>query len=118
MRPTISILGTGGTIASTDGADGATPSKSSEALVTAVPQLADYAALDVREVAQRPSFDMDIPTLEELRRAIRETVEGVPTALSSLTGQTRWRSRRTISIWRSTSACRSSSPAHSGVPTR
>ncbi|GAA0234871.1 asparaginase [Haladaptatus pallidirubidus] len=76
MRPTISILGTGGTIASTDGADGATPSKSSEALVTAVPQLADYAALDVREVAQRPSFDMDIPTLEELRRAIRETVEG------------------------------------------
>ncbi|WP_049972258.1 asparaginase [Haladaptatus cibarius] len=75
MAQTITILGTGGTIASTDETGGAKPSKNSEALVEAVPQLADYADLDVREVAQRPSFDMDIPTLEELRQAIEGAVE-------------------------------------------
>ncbi|WP_266080879.1 asparaginase [Haladaptatus caseinilyticus] len=74
MRPTITILGTGGTIASTDDADGAKPTMSSESLVEAVPQLADDAEIDVREVAQKPSFSMDFQTIESLRGTIREII--------------------------------------------
>lgn len=74
MRPHITILGTGGTIASTDSATGAGPSKRSEELVEAVPQLDDYADLDVREVSQRPSFDMDFSTLEPLRQTVEHVV--------------------------------------------
>lgn len=74
MRPQITILGTGGTIASTDSATGAGPSKRSEELVEAVPQLDEYADIDVREVAQRPSFDMNISTLETLRQTAQEVV--------------------------------------------
>ncbi|WP_458190322.1 asparaginase [Haladaptatus sp. NG-WS-4] len=74
MRPHITILGTGGTIASTDSTTGAKPSKRSEELVEAVPQLDDYADIDVREVAQRPSFDMDFSTLETLRQTIEQGV--------------------------------------------
>ncbi|SEO20416.1 L-asparaginase [Halogranum amylolyticum] len=75
MRPSISILGTGGTIASTQTASGATPSKRSEELVSAIPQLNEYADLTVREVVQRPSFTMDFEAVDELREAIRQEIE-------------------------------------------
>ncbi|SFK65813.1 L-asparaginase [Halogranum rubrum] len=76
MRPSISVLGTGGTIASTQDATGTAPSKQSEELVTAVPQLEEYAELTVREVIQRPSFTMDLEAIEKLRNAVHDEVEG------------------------------------------
>ncbi|MFD1514361.1 asparaginase [Halomarina rubra] len=80
MTTTLTVLGTGGTIASTDGDDGATPSKRSEELVEAVPELTDVATIEVREVTRTPSFDMDLETLDELRDAVEdatETTDGV-----------------------------------------
>lgn len=74
MRPTIAVLGTGGTIASTDASDGAGPSMKSDELVAAVPGLDDHANLLVREVVQRPSFSMDFPTLRQLRDAVGDVV--------------------------------------------
>jgi L-asparaginase len=62
----IVVLGTGGTIASTFGADGATPTKSGEDLVSGVPGLAADATVSVEQVAQTPSFEMDAATLEAI----------------------------------------------------
>lgn len=74
MRPAVTILGTGGTIASTDSINGAEPSKRGEELIDSVPQLGDYADFTVREIVQRPSFEMDLPTLDRLGEAAREAV--------------------------------------------
>lgn len=60
----ITVLGTGGTIASTDSDDGATPSKSGADLLDAVPELESYASIDVEEIAQVPSFELDGETVE------------------------------------------------------
>lgn len=68
----ISVLGTGGTIASTDAADGAEPTKQGEELIDTVPALEEYADVVVEEVAQIPSFEMDTPTLETIGERVRE----------------------------------------------
>lgn len=62
----IVVLGTGGTIASTSGEDGATPVKSGEELVSAVPEVGAYASVTVEQVAQTLSFEMDAATLESI----------------------------------------------------
>lgn len=71
MSNTISVLSTGGTIASTSGTNGASPSMSGEDLISAVPDLAEYATIEVREISQRPSFDMDMETMERIGREAR-----------------------------------------------
>lgn len=68
----ITVLSTGGTIASTATDDGATPTKRGQELVGAVPELDEYADIDVEEVAQIPSFEMDTETLERIGRRVRE----------------------------------------------
>jgi len=68
----VTVLSTGGTIASTGGDDGASPTKRGNELVSAVPELADYADIDVEQVAQIPSFEMDAATLESIGDRVRE----------------------------------------------
>ena len=75
MVPTVAVLGTGGTIASIASEDGATPSLSSTQLVEAVPTLTEYAELMVEQVAQTPSFDMDLGTLWALREAVGDVAD-------------------------------------------
>lgn len=70
----VTVLGTGGTIASTSNESGATPELSGQALVDAVPDLEAYATLSVEEVAQVPSFDMDFSTVADLGRAAERAV--------------------------------------------
>ncbi|HET7323251.1 MAG TPA: asparaginase domain-containing protein, partial [Halococcus sp.] len=52
--PAVTVLSTGGTIASTAGENGATPEKSGEELVAAVPEIESYADIEVTEVVQKP----------------------------------------------------------------
>ncbi len=70
--PTVAVLGTGGTIASTDTDEGAEPTRGAADLLDAVPELAAHADLVVEEVAQRPSFDMDFETVLALADAARD----------------------------------------------
>lgn len=81
MANTVTVLGTGGTIASTGGEEGASPSKSGADLVDAVPELADHATIEVHEVCQRPSFDMDVETIERIGHgandAARDGADGI-----------------------------------------
>ncbi|WP_225334295.1 asparaginase [Halomicrobium urmianum] len=72
MPPTITVLGTGGTIASTEGEAGATPTLSAEELLDAVPEIREHAKLTTEQVAQVPSFEMDFETLADVRRAVRD----------------------------------------------
>jgi L-asparaginase len=76
MSASITVLSTGGTIASTSAEGGATPSKSGEDLITAVPELESYADIEVAEVVQTPSFDMDIESLATVAENARTAVEG------------------------------------------
>lgn len=76
MPATITVLSTGGTIASTTGENGATPSKSGEELVAAVPEIESYADMTVSEVVQTPSFDMGIESLTTVGETVRTAVEG------------------------------------------
>lgn len=69
MSDKVLVLATGGTIASTSDADGATPSESGSDLLEEIPELEDRAY--VREISQRPSVDMDFETLERVRDAIK-----------------------------------------------
>ena len=71
MLPTITVLSTGGTIASTGSEAGATPSKRGAELVEAVPELETHADLTVEEIAQVPSYDMTFDTMAELTAAVR-----------------------------------------------
>ncbi|SEW27412.1 asparaginase [Natrinema salifodinae] len=68
----VTVLSTGGTIASTGGDDGATPTRRGRELVDAVPALAEYADVDVEQVAQVPSYEMDAETLESIGDRVRE----------------------------------------------
>ena len=68
----VTVLSTGGTIASTGGSEGATPTRGGEELVAAVPALEDYADVTTEQVAQIPSFEMDADTLEAVGRRVRE----------------------------------------------
>lgn len=76
MSTAIRILSTGGTIASTSGENGATPSKSGEDLVAAVPEIESYAEIEVEEVVQTPSFDMDMESLAAIAERARAAIEG------------------------------------------
>lgn len=73
--PQISVVSTGGTIASTStGEDGGkTPSKSGTDLLEAVPELAEYATVDVTDVCQVSGFQVRFEdatrTLEAVERA-------------------------------------------------
>ncbi|WP_049928461.1 asparaginase [Halopiger goleimassiliensis] len=62
----VTVLTTGGTIASTAGEGGATPTKRGEELVEAVPELAEEADVTVESAAQVPSYQMDAETLESI----------------------------------------------------
>jgi L-asparaginase len=66
------VLSTGGTIASTSGDEGATPTKEGTELIDAVPELGDYGTIDVEEIAQVPSFEMDRETLETIGHRVEE----------------------------------------------
>lgn len=69
MLPHVAVLSTGGTIASTEGTDGASPSKQGSELIEAVPELREYAEITVEQVAQRPSCDMAFETIAEIAQA-------------------------------------------------
>lgn len=75
MSVHVRVLSTGGTIASTSGEDGATPDKTGEELVTAVPVIDDYADVSIDQVAQRSSFEMDFETVATIATGVRETVD-------------------------------------------
>ena len=75
MPPTVTVLGTGGTIASVPDEDGATPSLSSAELLEAVPELDEQADVTTEQVSQTPSFDMDFETLAAIRRAVRDAAD-------------------------------------------
>jgi len=62
----VTVLGTGGTIASTAGEDGATATLTGADLLAAVPGLESSAEPTVEEVAQRLSFEMDRETVETI----------------------------------------------------
>lgn len=68
----VTVLGTGGTIASTSADDGATPTKRGHDLVDAVPELEAYGDVDVEQIAQVPSFEMDTETLERIGQRVAE----------------------------------------------
>ena len=77
MSSSVTVLGTGGTIASTAGEDGATPQKSGEDLVASVPAIDDYAEIAVEQVLQTPSYDMDTDGMATIaREAIDAAEEG------------------------------------------
>jgi len=75
MPKRVLVLATGGTIASTDGENGASPTKAGDQLVEAVPELHDRVA--VEHLAQRPSPDMDFEVLERLRDRAADHDAGV-----------------------------------------
>lgn len=75
MSERVLVVSTGGTIASTDGDDGAGPTKTGEDLVEAVPEL--EGRIRVENVSQRPSIDMDFKVLERLRGLVAAHDGGV-----------------------------------------
>jgi L-asparaginase len=73
-RPTVHVIATGGTIASTGRDDGgAAPELDGEALVEAVPGLASIAELTVTDVADSPGFDVQLSTIAAVRDLVDET---------------------------------------------
>lgn len=74
MPPTIRVLGTGGTIASTQSEAGATPTERGEDLVDAVPGLETYADIHVEQIAQIPSFELDVDTVATIARRARKAI--------------------------------------------
>lgn len=78
----VRVLSTGGTIASTgdDGA-GKTPSVSGDDLVEAVPEIGDFARVEVESVCQRSGFQMDVESataiVDAAERAASDGVDGV-----------------------------------------
>jgi len=76
MKPAVTVLSTGGTIASTETDEGARPDKEGAELVEAAGEAEQYASLTVEEVAHIPSFDMDFETMA----AIVERAEAAATA--------------------------------------
>lgn len=70
MSSEVAVISTGGTIASTQNETAATPQKSGTELIDAVPELSEYATLSVRDIAQVPSFDMDLDTIADVGDAV------------------------------------------------
>ncbi len=81
MKPTIRILSTGGTIASIDGATGAQPEIDGTEILGDAAQAREYGSINVEEVAQIPSFDMDFETMativDRAHAAADDGVDGV-----------------------------------------
>lgn len=81
MTRHVRVLSTGGTIASTADDDGAEPDRTGAELVQSVPGLDDAADLSVEQVAQRPSYDMDVATMVAVREraaaAVADGADGV-----------------------------------------
>lgn len=77
MSPTVAVLATGGTIASTDTGAGATPTRAGGELIEAVPELADHAEITVEEIAQTPSYEMGFRIPIEIRKRARELAPDV-----------------------------------------
>jgi L-asparaginase len=74
-RPKIVVFSTGGTIASVRGADGAaSPSLTAEQLVTAVPQLAEVAAIETVRFRQVASSELTVADVIALAQAARSAV--------------------------------------------
>ena len=68
----VTVLGTGGTIASTGDETGAVPTERGEALVEQVPELEEYGDIAVEQVAQLPSYEMTAETLESIGERVAE----------------------------------------------
>ena len=96
MPASITVLNTGGTIVSTPAENGATPSKSGEDLIAAVPELESYADIGVAEVVQTPSFDMDIESLTVIARRTRTAIDGGTDSVVITHVRTPWKSPPTI----------------------
>jgi L-asparaginase len=75
QSPTVRVLSCGGTIASEPTDAGAKPAKSGDELVSAVPELADYADVSAVEVAAHPGFDMQFSAVAGVVEAIHEGIE-------------------------------------------
>ncbi|MDG5760243.1 asparaginase [Natronococcus sp. A-GB1] len=73
--PRVRVLSTGGTIASTDGDGGATPSKDGDDLVAAVPELEDVATLEIESVCDELSFHLSASNVASLVRAVEQADE-------------------------------------------
>lgn len=77
----VQVLSMGGTIASTPGEGGASPSQSGEALIESVPELNDYAdEIIVDQVTQLGSFNLDhddVADLGEAAREVEDVVDGI-----------------------------------------
>lgn len=76
MPPTVTVLATGGTIASTDTAEGPAPSRAGDELIEAVPELGEYIDLAVEEVAQVPSFEVTFEVAFDLADAAERAASG------------------------------------------
>ncbi|AXR79360.1 asparaginase [Natrarchaeobaculum sulfurireducens] len=76
--PHVRVLSTGGTIASTAGPQGATPSKAGDDLVAAVPELEAVATVDVESVCDQLSFHLSFSDIASLAAAVdRAADDGV-----------------------------------------
>lgn len=77
----VQVLSMGGTIASTPGEGGASPSQSGEALIESVPELNDYAdEILVEQVTQLGSFNLDqddVADLGEAARNVENIADGI-----------------------------------------
>jgi L-asparaginase len=73
---TVTVVSTGGTIASTPDAGGdASPELTGEDLVSAVPELADVADIDTREFSNVPSAHFTVEQMGDLARFLAELDE-------------------------------------------
>ncbi len=78
VKPTIRVLSTGGTIASTDGDEGAQPKIDGTEILGDAAEAREYASISVEEVARIPSFDMDFETMSSIvDRAHAAAADGV-----------------------------------------
>ena len=68
---TIRVLSTGGTIASTDAAEGATPTRTGDELVRSADLPTDID-VSVEQVSQVPGFDMDTGIVDDIAQHVRE----------------------------------------------
>ncbi|WP_254535972.1 asparaginase [Halomarina litorea] len=76
MTASVTVLTTGGTIASTGSERGAVPSEDGAALLAAVPGVHDHVDVTVRDVLRRPSFALSLDDVASVVDAVREAVEG------------------------------------------
>jgi len=117
--PTIALISTGGTIASTvDYRSGAVTAQfDAEDVLRAVPELAGLANYRGRVIANILSENMTPDIWQDLARCVREEIEAGPTASSSCTAPTRCSSPRRRCRSCSTRPSPSCSPGASGRPT-